>query len=71
MRHLLNTGEVALELGVTRARVAQLAERDTFPRPVAYTMFGEREVRLWDVDDIVQWDRVTDRSPGKPTNRTR
>lgn len=67
MRHLLNTGEVATQLGVSRPRVSQLAaERADFPTPAAYTLVGKRAMMLWNADDIAQWDVTADRSPGRP-----
>lgn len=62
----MNTAEVAKELGVSRTRVIQLAEdRSDFPSPHAVTYMGDRELRLWLPDDVFQWNREADRSPGR------
>lgn len=70
MRHLLNTGEVAVQLGVSRPRVSKLvAERADFPEPVAYTIVGSRAMKLWDAEHIAQWDDMWDRTPGRAPAR--
>lgn len=72
MRHLLNTGEVAVQLGVSRPRVSQLAaERADFPEPVAYTLVGARAMKLWDAEHITAWDDTWDRTPGPVPARYR
>ena len=65
MLHLMNTSDVAHELGVSRPRVAQLADdRSDFPAPYAVTYLGTRELRLWLPDDITRWNDTADRRPG-------
>lgn len=72
MRHLLNTGEVATQLGVSRPRVSQLvAERADFPEPVAYTIVGSRAMKLWDAEHIARWDDTWTRIPGPVPVRDR
>ena len=69
-RHLLNTGEVATHLGVTRPRVSQLvAEHKSFPKPVAYTLIGDRVMKLWEATDIAAFDVTYDRTPGPVPGR--
>lgn len=69
-RHLLNTGEVAARLGVTRPRVSQLvAEHEAFPEPVAHTLIGDRVMKLWEADDISAFDVTYDRTPGPVPGR--
>lgn len=66
MLHLMNTSDVARELGVSRPRVAQLAAtRPDFPTPHAVTYLGARELRLWLPGDITRWNDTADRSPGR------
>ena len=69
MLHLYNTGEVGEVLGVSRARVSQLASRLDFPQPQAVTYLGTRELRLWALADIMEWDRTADRNVGRPVTR--
>lgn len=65
MLHLLNTSEVATQLGVSRVRVVQLAsDRADFPPPYAYTCLGTRRLRLWRESDIATWEATADRRPG-------
>ena len=47
----VRTVDIAPILGVTRQRVAQLAERDDFPRPAI--VMGRR--RLWRREDVERW----------------
>jgi predicted DNA-binding transcriptional regulator AlpA len=63
---LLNTSEVGKVLGVSRERVTQLASRDDFPEPFAVTMLGKRELRLWTLDSVLEWNDTADRSVGRP-----
>lgn len=54
---LVGVAEVATMLGVSRARVGQLAKRADFPGPVARLAAGP----VWDTSSIVEWARATGR----------
>jgi hypothetical protein len=67
-RELLTTAEVAQVLGVTPRRVAQLADRRRdFPQPYAVTRGVRRTsgLRLWLPEDVEEWARTADRTPGR------
>lgn len=55
--HLMGTAEVAAFLGISRARVGQLAQREDFPSPVVRLAAGP----VWESADIEQWARDTGR----------
>ncbi|HEV8656935.1 MAG TPA: hypothetical protein VGR85_15625 [Candidatus Limnocylindria bacterium] len=65
---LVNAGEVAERLSISRERVRQLvSERPSrFPRPLIET---ERD-RFWRLGDIVTWARLHERKVGRPKKRT-
>ena len=68
-RELLTTAEVAVELGVSPRRVAQLLERRAdFPQPYAVTRGVRRSsgLRLWRPEDVARWAASADRSAGRP-----
>jgi hypothetical protein len=56
--HLLNAGEVARQLGVTRRWVRILAERPDFPEPHAWTALGTGPMRLWLQEDVDRYDEL-------------
>ena len=62
---LVNGGEVARRLKVSRQRVAQLVAERRFPRPVAQT---ERD-RIWRWGDVAAWARLTERRVKVPRQR--
>lgn len=51
MEQLVGSQELTHVLGVGRARVYQLAQRDDFPEPIAKLAMGS----IWRLDDIVAW----------------
>lgn len=66
-RHeLLSGAEVARRIGVTRQRIAQLAEKPgRFPHPVAE--IGNS--RIWRWGDVTDWARASDRETKMPRRR--
>lgn len=63
--HLVGTAEIADMLGVSRARVAQLADSyDDFPTPQAELAAG----RIWSQTAVEQWIR---NHPDRPSGRRR
>jgi hypothetical protein len=65
MLHLLNTGEVADLLDVSRPRVSRIVQMHAdFPAPYAYTQLGERTIKLWRQQDIEHWQSTWHRKPG-------
>ena len=65
MQHLLNTGEIGELLGVSRPRVSRIVEKHTdFPKPYAFTTWGERTIKLWRRQDIERWQQTWHRKPG-------
>jgi predicted DNA-binding transcriptional regulator AlpA len=64
----LSSAGVAKILGVSSARVRQLAARDDFPRPAVLVEPGGQ--RLWRPSDIERWAREADRSPGRPRSES-
>jgi predicted DNA-binding transcriptional regulator AlpA len=62
--HLVGVKEVAEKLGVTTARVVQIANAyEDFPAPVARLASG----RVWRTQDVERWmSRHEDRRPGRP-----
>ncbi len=51
VEQLVGSQELTHVLGVGRARVYQLAQRDDFPEPVARLAMGS----IWRLDDIIAW----------------
>ncbi|MEJ7831740.1 MAG: AlpA family phage regulatory protein [Nocardioides sp.] len=56
-RELVGVAEVAKLLGISRARVGQLAKTANFPEPVARLAAGP----VWESADIQKWARQTGR----------
>jgi hypothetical protein len=59
--HLLNAGEVADVLGITRRAATKLARRDDFPAPVAWTAGPRGPMRLWHPREIAEWEATAKR----------
>jgi predicted DNA-binding transcriptional regulator AlpA len=59
---LVGAVEIAELLGVSRARVHQLASRKEFPKPVATLAMGS----IWRKRDIERWAETWPRRPGRP-----
>jgi predicted DNA-binding transcriptional regulator AlpA len=57
VEEMVGATEVADMLGVTRSRVHQLAQRESFPKPVAVLRAGF----IWRRVDIERWMRSTGR----------
>ena len=55
--HLMGTTEIAKLLGVSRQRVGQLAQSESFPEPVARLAAGP----IWESADIERWAREAGR----------
>lgn len=55
---LVGSQELTRLLGVNRARVYQLSQRDDFPRPVAVLAMGS----IWDLAEIKAWAERTGRT---------
>ncbi|QLQ11897.1 MAG: DNA-binding protein [Nocardioidaceae bacterium] len=53
----MGTAEVAAFLGVTRARISQLAKVEGFPSPTATLAAGP----VWESADIERWAKETGR----------
>lgn len=61
---IVNGGEVAARLKLSRQRILQLHQAGRFPRPVAET---ERD-RIWRWGDVAEWAIVTERK-AKPRRK--
>lgn len=64
--HLLNTGEIADVLGITRRAAHKLSARDDFPPPLGWTRGPRGRMPLWRAEEIAEWGRTADRRPGRP-----
>lgn len=53
LKELINQAEIARRLGVSRARITQLAQREDFPAP---TQAIEGQHSLWRWGDIADWE---------------
>lgn len=64
---LLNLGEIARRLGVSRKYARVLAGRPGFPSPYAITGGHAGPMRLWHPDDIEEFAVAFDRRPRRRT----
>lgn len=51
MHHLVGAQEIGEMFGVGRARVYQLTQHPTFPKPVAVLGMG----KVWHTEDVRRW----------------
>jgi len=52
---LVNQGDIAELLGVSRSRVSQLAAHPSFPKPIVDGKMAPGGRAVWLAEDIVRW----------------